>query len=104
MSWTVNRQPQYKEQPEDDVFVWLYGLFSDVKGDYIKKPMKDCTGQEITKEWFYHIGVEESKIERLAETCTAIPVMMPYITSQFMRRAAGDDLMLYQVMRKALRL
>jgi oleate hydratase len=90
MSWTVNRQPQYKEQPEDDVVVWLYGLFSDVKGDYIKKPMKDCTGQEITKEWLYHIGVEESKIETLAETCTAIPVMMPYITSQFMPRTAGD--------------
>src|SRR5699024_3231301 len=29
-------------------------------------------------------------IEELAESCTAIPVMMPYITSQFMPREEGD--------------
>ncbi len=90
MSWTVNRQPQYHGQPEDDVVVWLYALFSDVPGDYIEKPMRGCTGKEITKEWLYHLGVPENKIEELAETCTAVPVMMPFITSQFMPREFGD--------------
>ena len=90
MSWTINRQGQYKEQPENDVAVWVYGLFTDTPGDYIKKPMRDCTGKEITKEWLYHIGVPEEEIEKLAETCTAVPVMMPYITSQFMPRKFGD--------------
>ena len=90
MSWTINRQEQYYGQPEKDVVVWVYGLFSDVPGDYIKKPMRDCTGKEITKEWLYHIGVPENEIEELAESCTAIPVMMPYITAQFMPREAGD--------------
>ena len=90
MSWTVNRQPQYYGQPEDDIVVWLYSLFTDVPGDYIKKPMKDCTGNEITKEWLYHLGVPEDEIDELAETCSAIPVMMPYITSHFMPREFGD--------------
>ncbi|WP_029452010.1 oleate hydratase [Clostridium algidicarnis] len=90
MSWTVNRQEQYYGQPEKDVVFWVYGLFSDVPGNYIKKPLRDCTGKEITKEWLYHIGVPTSEIEELAESCTAIPVMMPYITSQFMPREAGD--------------
>ena len=90
LSWTVNRQPQYRGQPEDEVVVWLYGLFSDKDGDYIKKPMRDCTGNEITKEWLYHLGVPEEKIEELSESCSAIPVMMPYITSQFMPREFGD--------------
>lgn len=90
MSWTINRQEQYYGQPEKDVVVWVYGLFSDVDGDYIKKPMRDCTGKEITKEWLYHIGVPVDEIEELAESCTAIPVMMPYITSQFMPREDGD--------------
>lgn len=90
LSWTINRQGQYIGQPEEDVVVWFYGLFSDVPGDYIKKPMRDCTGQEIVKEWLYHIGVLDNEIEELATSCTAIPVMMPYITSQFMPREFGD--------------
>lgn len=90
LSWTINRQEQYYGQPKDDVVVWTYGLFSDVPGDYIQKNMRDCTGKEITKEWLYHLGVPTDKIESLAETCTAVPVMMPYITSQFMPRELGD--------------
>ena len=90
ISWTINRQGQYPEQNKNDVAVWLYGLFTDVEGDYIKKKMRDCTGKEITKEWLYHIGVPVNEIDALAETCTAVPVMMPYITSQFMPRKAGD--------------
>ena len=90
ISWTINRQGQYPEQNKNDVAVWLYGLFTDVEGDYIKKKMRDCTGKEITKEWLFHIGVPVNEIDKLAETCTAVPVMMPYITSQFMPRKAGD--------------
>lgn len=56
LSWTINRQGQFKEQKKDQVCVWVYGLFTDVEGDYVKKPMKDCTGKEITQEWLYHLG------------------------------------------------
>lgn len=90
LSWTINRQGQYPEQPKKDIAVWLYGLFTNTKGDYIKKKMRDCTGKEITKEWLYHIGVPVNEIDQLANTCTAVPVMMPYITSQFMPRKFGD--------------
>ena len=90
MSWTINRQGQYPEQPKNDIAVWVYGLFTDLEGDYIKKKMRDCTGKEITKEWLYHIGVPVNEIDALAETCTAVPVMMPYITAQFMPRKFGD--------------
>src|SRR5699024_6005964 len=65
-------------------------LFSDVPGDYIQKPMRACTGKEITKEWLFHLGVPVNEIEEMANTCTAVPVMMPFITSQFMPRTAGD--------------
>lgn len=90
LSWTINRQEQYIGQPEEDVVVWLYGLFPDAEGDYIRKPMRDCNGKEITKEWLYHLGVPEERIESLALTCSAVPVMMPFITSMFMPRAFGD--------------
>lgn len=90
MSWTINRQEQYYGQPEKDVLVWVYGLFSDVPGDYIKKPMRDCTGKEITQEWLFHIGVPKEEIEELSQSCTAVPVMMPFITSMFLPREFGD--------------
>ena len=38
-SWTINRQGQFKDQDKDKICVWVYGLFTDVPGDYIKKPM-----------------------------------------------------------------
>ncbi len=56
LSWTINRQGQFKEQKKDEVCVWVYSFFTDVAGDYVKKPMKECTGQEITAEWLYHLG------------------------------------------------
>ena len=58
LSWTINRQGQFKDQDKDKVCVWVYGLFTDVPGDYVKKPMKECTGKEITEEWLYHMGVQ----------------------------------------------
>ena len=47
LSWTLNRQQQFRAQPKDQLCVWVYGLFSDKPGDYVKKPMRDCTGREI---------------------------------------------------------
>ena len=45
--------------PRISCVVWVYGLFSDKPGDYVKKPMRDCTGKEICMEWLYHIGVPD---------------------------------------------
>lgn len=91
MSFTLNRQPHFKSQPKDQLVVWVYSLYCNVPGDYIKKPMKDCTGIEITEEWLYHMGVPEAEIHDLAvNSANCVPCMMPYVTSYFMPRAAGD--------------
>ena len=91
LSWTINRQPQFREQPKDQLLVWVYGLFSDQPGDFVKKPMRDCTGKEICMEWLYHLGVPENEIEDMAEhSANTVPCMMPYITAFFMPRAYGD--------------
>ena len=91
LSWTINRQGQFKGQKKDEICVWVYSLFTDVPGNYVKKPMKECTGKEITEEWLYHLGIPVDEIPELAEhhaNCT--PTMMPYITAFFMPRSAGD--------------
>ena len=91
LSWTINRQPQFRDQPKGQLLVWVYGLFSDKPGDYVKKPMRECTGKEICMEWLYHLGVPEDQIEELASnSANTVPCMMPYITAFFMPRAKGD--------------
>lgn len=91
MSYTINRQPHFKEQPKNQLVVWIYGLYTDVHGDFVKKPMKECTGTEIVEEWLYHMGVPESEIPQMARTSAhCIPCMMPYITAFFMPRSKGD--------------
>ena len=90
LSWTINRQGQFREQEPEKVCVWVYGLFTDVPGDYVKKPMKECTGKEITQEWLYHIGVPVEQIPDLAaHSAVCVPTMMPYITAFFMPRTKG---------------
>lgn len=91
LSWTFNRQPQFRSQPKGQLVGWIYGLFSDKPGNFVKKTMRECTGKEICMEWLYHMGVPEDQIENLAEhSANTIPCMMPYITAFFMPRAAGD--------------
>lgn len=91
MSYTVNRQPHFKAQPDDQTVVWVYGLFTDRPGDYVKKAMRDCTGEEITQEWLYHMGVPLDEIDELAKTgAITRPCMMPFVTSFFLPRRKGD--------------
>ena len=91
LSWTFNRQPQFRSQPKNQLCGWIYGLFSDKPGNYIKKPMRECTGKEICMEWLYHLGVPTDQIEELAtNSANTVPCMMPYITAFFMPRQLGD--------------
>ena len=91
LSWTFNRQPQFRTQKSNELVGWIYGLFPFTEGDYVRKPMCDCTGKEIAMEWLYHIGVPLDEIPSIAEeSCNTVPCMMPYITAFFMPRSLGD--------------
>ena len=91
LSWTINRQPQFRSQNKDTVLVWLYALHTDVEGNYIKKAMRDCTGEEICQEWLYHIGMDESKIKDYSENaCNTTSCFMPYINAFFQPRKNVD--------------
>lgn len=91
LSWTINRQPQFRSQNKDSVLVWLYALHTDTEGNYIKKAMRDCTGEEICQEWLYHIGMDESKIKDYSENaCNTTTCFMPYINAFFQPRKNVD--------------
>ena len=91
LSWTINRQPQFRFQNKDTVLIWLYALHTDTEGNYIKKAMRDCTGEEICQEWLYHIGMDESKIKDYSENaCNTTTCFMPYINAFFQPRKNVD--------------
>ena len=84
-SYTVAKASKKALAPERNI------SGASVPGDYVKKPMKECTGKEITEEWLYHLGVPVEEIEDLAEnSAVCVPTMMPYITAFFMPRTKGD--------------
>ena len=90
--YTMSRQPHFKAQdPGQKLVVWLYGLFSDKPGNYVKKTIRECTGVELCEEWLFHMGVPVDDIPVLARrSASTVPCCMPYITSYFMPRALGD--------------
>lgn len=90
MSWVVPKDPHFIDQPENVKVLWAYALNLDIEGDYVHKTMSDCTGREMFEELLYHMGLKDKIPEILAHTVNVIPSMMPYITSQFMPRVAGD--------------
>ena len=82
-------QPVAPDQPESVQFMWFYGLHANNCGTYVKKPMPQCSGEEIMRKFLYYCGLED-KIDEIMPHITAIPVVMPYITSQFMPRKLKD--------------
>jgi oleate hydratase len=61
MGFVLYGNHYYPDQPEDvDVF-WVHGQLSDVPGDYIRKPMRDCSGAEM----LYQLLPRAEAIERI---------------------------------------
>ena len=92
-SWLASivlaHQPHFIGQPSDVYVFWGYGLFVDKPGDFVTKPMSACTGQEIMTEIMGHLRIQ-ADADKILKSCNCIPCMMPFITSQFLRRAEGD--------------
>ena len=90
LSWTINRQPQFKSQNKNSILVWVYALSTNKPGNFIEKAMKTCTGKEICEEWLYHIGIPTNEIEKYADKCNTTTCYMPYINAFFQPREEKD--------------
>ncbi len=91
MSIVIARQPHFPNQPKDVKIFWGYGLYPDREGNFIKKKMSDCTGEEMLEELYYHLGIQE-KMKPVTEAgkVNCIPVAMPFVDALFMPRTLGD--------------
>ncbi|KAJ3325799.1 hypothetical protein HDU76_013085 [Blyttiomyces sp. JEL0837] len=89
MSLVVPHQPHFRGQPDNIQVMWGYGLFPDQIGNFVKKPMKECTGEELLKEALHFLHFEDI-METVLATTTTIPSMLPYTMAQFVTRKPGD--------------
>lgn len=90
MSTVVAAQPHFKAQDANTTIFWGYGLYPDRVGDFVKKPMKECTGEEILYELMCHLNWQDDFEEIKADIINVIPCYMPYIDAQFEPRAMSD--------------
>ena len=89
LSFILNHQPYYQNQPAG-VYAW-YGiaLYPDKTGDYVRKPMSECTGREVLEELVRHLGFGAA-IKGILDSSIVVPNMLPFGVSQFLKRKVTD--------------
>ncbi|MBU3092117.1 oleate hydratase [Clostridium sp. CM028] len=90
MSIVVAAQPHFKNQPIDTTMFWGYSIYTDKVGDFVKKSMRDCTGEEMLIELLHHMHMEDKQEEIMDTIINVIPCMMPYVDAQFQPRKMTD--------------
>lgn len=95
-SWLLNisipQQPLFRDQPSDVHVLWGYAMYSANEGDFIKKPMVNCSGQEIMTEILCHLKfpIQEHEEEEIIRDSITIPCLFPRMTATLLPRAASD--------------
>ncbi|MRW89202.1 oleate hydratase [Duganella sp. FT80W] len=87
LSVVLAHQPHFAGQPEGVQVFWGYALHPDRIGDFVAKPMAECSGEEILRELCGHLNFDYDEV---MATANCIPCRMPYITSMFMPRHYSD--------------
>ncbi|MEP6546054.1 MAG: oleate hydratase [Gammaproteobacteria bacterium] len=89
LSIVVPHEPHFLDMPADTYTLWGYGLFIDDKGNYVQKPMAQCTGREILTELIRQLGFDDI-LDEVLRTTDVTTVMMPYASALFSRRVPHD--------------
>ncbi|KAE8354936.1 oleate hydratase [Aspergillus coremiiformis] len=87
LSLSVPHQPLFPNQPDNVHVLWGYGLNLAKPGNYVKKPMAECTGEEILTELLHHLNFPQ---EEILPTATTIPCALPLATASLLKRAHYD--------------
>lgn len=89
ISFVLHHKPFFPNQADDEDVLWGDGLYGENPGDCVKKPMAECTGDEILTEFLYQLGMMDILDEMLEHTYMST-CMMPYIGAHFMPRSLTD--------------
>lgn len=88
---TVTRfhHPNLLDQPADVFLWWGYGIYPERPGNFIKKPMTECTGAEILQEVLFNLRFDKN-VDSILKTSICIPCLMPYAGSVFLWQKITD--------------
>lgn len=89
MSFVIFHQPHFRDQADKTWVFWGYGLRGDRPGDFVKKPLAACCGDEILEELAGQLRLGP-RADDMFRAAIVRPCHMPFITSQFMPRRSGD--------------
>ena len=82
-------QPNTIGQPADTFVWWGYGIYPGKLGNFVKKPMVDCSGEEVLREVLMHLGFDDS-LETIIKSSICIPCLLPFAGSVFTTRKKAD--------------
>lgn len=89
--WRLNicipAQPVFSKQPYNVRVLWGFALFPWSKGNYVKKPMLECSGAEVMIELLRHLDIPP---ELLIRRTVTIPRVMPRMSSILLSRYSRD--------------
>lgn len=87
LSLNVPRQPHVAGQPENAPLIWGYALSPSREGNFIRKPMSSCTGEEVLMEV---LGQMQFPLGPILEHSVTVTSLMPLATAQYLTRDDGD--------------
>ncbi|KAJ6000965.1 oleate hydratase, partial [Penicillium waksmanii] len=90
-NWAINLlipcQPLFSHQSRDVSVIWGYCSTPNNLGNYVKKAMLSCSGQEILVELAEHLKIPR---EFMLNNSINIPRVMPRLAAPLLTRASGD--------------
>lgn len=87
LSLSIPQQPMFPNQPAEVQVFWGYAAFPAHKGDYVKKPMLECSGEEVMAEILHQLQLP---LEPILQDSITIPCVVPRMSAAFLPRACGD--------------
>ena len=86
LTLAIFHKPEFLDQPDDAWVWWGYGLYPARAGNFVSKPMQECSGAEILGEVLHHLKFEREADDILKHS-TCIPCLLPYAGSIWLPRS-----------------
>jgi oleate hydratase len=89
LSLSIFHEPEIIGQPPGRYLWWGYGLFPERDGNFVRKRMDACTGEEILEEVLRQLRFDR-QLDAIMASSTCIPCDMPYVNNIWMTRTRTD--------------
>jgi oleate hydratase len=90
LSLSIFHQPEIIGQPAGTSVWWGYGLYPDQTGEFVKKPMDQCTGAEILEETLKQLRFDEQQLDAIMASSICVPCYLPYVNNVWLPWSRGD--------------